>query len=54
MSMLRPLPALVLCAAACTLPGYEGFTSFEPKCQRPLPHKAPPPETPWISQIRGF
>ena len=31
MSMLRPLPALVLCAAACTLPGYEGFTSFEPE-----------------------
>ena len=29
-------------------------TRFEPKCQRPLPHEAPPPETPWISQLRGF
>lgn len=31
MSMLRPLPLALLAAAACTMPGYEGFTSFEPE-----------------------
>ncbi|HRI07207.1 MAG TPA: hypothetical protein PKW35_05275 [Nannocystaceae bacterium] len=27
---------------------------FEHEYQRPLPHEAPPPETPWTSQIRDF
>ena len=53
MLMLRPLPLALVAAAACTMPGYDGFTSFEPEAGSTSSATSAPALTGGIQTVTG-